>query len=279
MAIFIPPGSNGKKSRKKIKKAPPIRPAKAVETDYFKSFVSNINSIIKAGAVVNRMVQAGDGLNQTINFWKSQQLLLFPEFMIDNLAQTVVGKANQIQKNRFESIISKALGVDVIHVIDSEKIADTVNIALQRNIDLIKTVKSSLFGDVQEAVFNNFSGVAQPENRTLLQQIQHIGKVSKSRARLIARDQSQKLNSSFNQIRQEEAGIEKYTWRNSQDRRVVGNPIGLYPKPSRVHGNHWKREGKIYRWDDGPRDGHPGQPIQCRCTAEPFIDLDNLNIM
>ena len=41
--------------------------------------------------------------------------------------------------------------------------------------------------------------------------------------------------------------------------------------------DHWQREGQAFRWDQPPDDGHPGQPIHCRCTAEPIIDLDELD--
>ena len=57
----------------------------------------------------------------------------------------------------------------------------------------------------------------------------------------------------------------------------MGNPGGLYPEGNAVHGNHWEREGQEFRWDQPPEDGHPGQPIECRCSAEPIIDLEELD--
>ena len=40
---------------------------------------------------------------------------------------------------------------------------------------------------------------------------------------------------------------------------------------SRVRTAHRAREGQIFAWDKPPSDGHPGQPINCRCYAEPII--------
>lgn len=99
--------------------------------------------------------------------------------------------------------------------------------------------------------------------------------VSRSRARLIARDQTAKLNGQISERRQQQVGVKQYRWRTSMDERVRGNPDGKYPnsRPS-----HWAREGKVFNWSDPPEDGHPGQPINCRCTPEPILDslLDDL---
>ena len=105
--------------------------------------------------------------------------------------------------------------------------------------------------------------------------------ISYRRARIIARDQTAKLNSSLTQGRMTDAGLETYVWDTAQDERVRGDPSGLYPKalPS-----HFVMQGKICRWDDPTvwlengewvkRAGdapyfHPGMAIMCRCVAVP----------
>ena len=30
-------------------------------------------------------------------------------------------------------------------------------------------------------------------------------------------------------------------------------------------------DGTTQRWDDPPSEGHPGEPINCRCVAEPVL--------
>lgn len=110
------------------------------------------------------------------------------------------------------------------------------------------------------------------------------------RARLIARDQVAKWNSRLSHERFAKAGIAQFVWRTAKDRRVVGRPGGLYPtaKSPDKHGNHYEREGLVFElqrqggalvevsrgrrivhsdWDDGL----PGEPIQCRCWAEPIL--------
>lgn len=114
------------------------------------------------------------------------------------------------------------------------------------------------------------------------------------RARLIARDQVSKWNSQLTARRFQDSGVQAFIWRTARDRRVVGRPGGLYPeaKSPDKHGNHYEREGRIFLlerergglvelvgrgsaqkriihadWDDGL----PGEPIQCRCWAEPVL--------
>lgn len=80
-----------------------------------------------------------------------------------------------------------------------------------------------------------------------------------NRAALIARDQVNKLHGNLTRVRQTSVGIKKYRWRTSRDERV--------------RASHAAKEDKIFEWDDPPSDtGHPGQDINCRCTAEPVIE-------
>lgn len=105
------------------------------------------------------------------------------------------------------------------------------------------------------------------------------------RARIIARDQTSKLNAELTSRRMGDAGLETYVWSTSMDERVRGNPTGKYPYavPS-----HWIMQGKICRWDDptlwknaqgewekrsaDAPSLHPGQDIMCRCVALPNWD-------
>lgn len=79
-----------------------------------------------------------------------------------------------------------------------------------------------------------------------------------NRAKLIARDQVNKLNGNLTRTRQTSLGIKQYIWRTSLDERV--------------RDSHLAKEGRVFKWSEPPADtGHPGQDIQCRCTAEPYL--------
>ena len=95
--------------------------------------------------------------------------------------------------------------------------------------------------------------------------------VSATNAKRIARDQTNKTIGDLTKVRHEQAGVTEYIWRTAEDERVVGEPGGLYPTGNSRHMNHAERDGKRFRWDNPPPDGHPGQAIQCRCVAQAVI--------
>ena len=83
--------------------------------------------------------------------------------------------------------------------------------------------------------------------------------VAESRAKLIARDQVQKLNSRLTQKRQQDLGVTRYEWSTSGDERV--------------RDSHEAKDGEVFKWSDPPSDtGHPGDDILCRCVAIPIVD-------
>lgn len=84
--------------------------------------------------------------------------------------------------------------------------------------------------------------------------------VSKSYAKMLARDQVGKLNGNLTQARQTRLGVTRYIWRTAGD--------------DRVRETHQANDGKTFSWDDPPKTGHPGQDYQCRCFPEP--DLSDL---
>lgn len=81
---------------------------------------------------------------------------------------------------------------------------------------------------------------------------------ARSHAELIARDQLQKLHGKIEEGRQRAAGVERYKWRTQKD--------------DRVRPEHRAREGVTFEWSQPPPDGHPGEPIMCRCYAEAVIE-------
>lgn len=83
------------------------------------------------------------------------------------------------------------------------------------------------------------------------------GSVSESRAELIARDQTLKMNGEITKTRQENAGIDSYVWTTASDERVRDEHAAL--------------DGETFSWSSPPSVGHPGADYQCRCVAIPVI--------
>ena len=137
--------------------------------------------------------------------------------------------------------------------------------ALQAQMDLylannVKEIKS-LSGDYVGKVMSSVRRHVQAGNRPSLieKDLKKQFNITANKAKLIARDQTNKLNGNLTQMRQTDLGIEEYTWRTSRDEIV---------RPT-----HRVKEGNVYRWDDPPADtGHPGEDYQCRCSAEPYLE-------
>lgn len=124
------------------------------------------------------------------------------------------------------------------------------------NIRLVEKAYRSYAQDVRDIFedHNTFGMRVEDIADLLLER----GNVSESRAELIARDQTLKLNGAITQTRQENAGISRYTWSTSLDEAV---------RPE-----HAILEGQDFDWTSPPAPGHPGEDIQCRCVAIPIID-------
>lgn len=131
-----------------------------------------------------------------------------------------------------------------------------------RNIGLIKNLGDTQVSDVNSILSKgNAAGLRHEE---IAGQIQEKLGVGRSRAKLIARDQTLKYNSSVHTAQAQAAGIEKFRWSTSHDAAV---------RPT-----HKALDGTIHAYSDPPvtnEDGDrnlPGEDYQCRCAAIPIID-------
>jgi len=119
--------------------------------------------------------------------------------------------------------------------------------------DLIKSLPDGMESQIKQLVKNSVINGGSASN--LADQIEKIFNTTRYRAELIAIDQIQKANAALTEQRQRDVGVTGYVWRGVEDGR------------ERVA--HKLREGKHFDWDSPPPDGHPGQPVRCRCWAEP----------
>lgn len=145
----------------------------------------------------------------------------------------------------------------------------------QENIDLIVTIPANRLANDGAWISERIREGAHV--RELRDDFARRHGIDLRHARVIARDQTNKLSGNVSQAMQTAAGVSRYVWRTVQDERVRGNPTGLYP---RALPSHYALDGTIQRWDSPPevgpyfRNGHPGSAIQCRCYADPILDDD-----
>jgi SPP1 gp7 family putative phage head morphogenesis protein len=193
------------------------------------------------------------------------------------LASQFVGKVDKKTQSAIEKIVSKAMGVDLVKILRTEGIKDVVEAGIAANVQLIKSIPSSYLDKVQMIITQE--GTKGRSGKSLIAQIQEVYPVTTNKARFIARDQTAKLNGDISRQRQVAAGIRGYRW------RTVGD--------NAVRETHKERNGKCYAWlpefvgqklEDGTvlldpeKDdiGNPGDDYNCRCVAEPIIELDRI---
>lgn len=100
----------------------------------------------------------------------------------------------------------------------------------------------------------------------VIKSIQHSYQVSKSKAKFLARQETNLLTSKLKEMRYTDAGSKGYIWET-----VVGSPS--HP----VRPMHKALKGKFFLWNNPPvtspdgRRNHPGEDFNCRCFARPVI--------
>lgn len=155
--------------------------------------------------------------------------------------------------------VRQAIGVNIRPILTSDGIRGPLLEAEMANIELIQSIPDQYFAKLRLKLDKNFEQGGRWED--LAKDIEDVGDVTESRAKLIARDQTSKMNGAFNQARQTSIGIAKYRWQTAGDERV---------RPT-----HHANDGKIFRWDSPPSEtGNPGEDVNCRCVAIPEFDLD-----
>ncbi len=194
------------------------------------------------------------------------------------LAAGWVENVSRESRLKMQKDLARVIGVDHTTIFDDYGVVETAKKSARKAAGLIESVPAEYLSQVEQAVLLHYQQKPQPEGRSLIEQIRHVGGVSRERAIFIARDQTSKMNSAINQARNVALGIEEYIWRTAKDSRVVGNPGGHFPKGNPKHMDHYHREGKTFRWDDPPPDGHPGEPILCRCWAQSKVDMSKLRM-
>ena len=132
-------------------------------------------------------------------------------------------------------------------------------------LDDVREANISLITDVAGDYLDQIRDVLEDEDNfglpveDLADLLEERAGVSRSRAELVAVDQTLKWNSGLMRARRQASGQDRYQWSSSLDERV--RPI------------HAELEGQVFSYDDPPvttKDGdtnNPGEDYRCRCLA------------
>ena len=166
-------------------------------------------------------------------------------------------QANNISRfgrNQFDRQVRTVLGVNPI--MNEPYLEPQVRSFVERNAALIKDIPEQSLSKLETKLRTRIEAGDSLEKVTEL--VKDELRVAKNRAKLIARDQTNKFMGKLTELRQTALGVEEYIWSTSRDERV---------RPTHQH-----NQGKKFKWSDPPATGHPGFEINCRCVSIPVLE-------
>lgn len=262
-------------NRKKTNPKKPSKPPKwffphSQERQYTRqlwSLTKELNSLIKEYLIpeIPNMVQEvsvytpdrADDYISSLN-----QIILFIEKRIKPKIEDTISKSfldaesiNNYNKEQFQKINRSVFGIDIFQ--DEPWLEDQLKLFANQNAQLINSLSQTEIDRVSGIVERGLQQGIRFEQ--ISNEIKKSFGISNRHARLIARDQTTKLNASLTKLRQQELGVEEYEWQTSGDERV---------RPT-----HKANDGKRFKWSDPPaKTGHPGHDVNCRCVALPVLE-------
>lgn len=207
-----------------------------------------------------------DYLEQTIEFIKLKSAYEVSKLVGDLIRQAA--RINLFNKNSFNNS-RDGLKRTYNEFFEPKIIQDELRLWALDNARLIKSIPEQMIDKVASKIAEGVR--ARTSITALSRELEAVLNISKNRAKLIARDQTAKLNGRLTRHRNLLLGITQYKWLTSRDERV--------------RHTHDVLESKICSWEDetiykNPQSQtwkkrstikgapvHPGLDIMCRCTS------------
>lgn len=240
----------------------------AIRLEYFNAILPHVTPARAAfadvrGEILRRLAEdrrdrmdAGGNWRDLVDGAATRAAAQFRPRELHDVATRFGRRTSEHQRRQLDAQVRAAVGVPLVSI--ERPVRDLVPLFAKTNVELIKTVPDRYFDRIAKDVTDAFESGMHPE--TLAERFVDLDDMLENDARRIARDQIGKLNAQLNQERQESLGVTGYTWRGVLD--------------NRERDEHREREGQHFEWSDPPEDGHPGEPVQCRCYSEPdFSDM------
>jgi SPP1 gp7 family putative phage head morphogenesis protein len=156
---------------------------------------------------------------------------------------------------------SKLMGRNLRREIEKAPTGEMLRKYLSEQVDLITSLPRSAAERVHQMTLRGITEGTRAEE--IKAKILETGRVTESRAMLIARTEVARTASALTMVRAQYVGSDGYIWRTARD--------------SDVRLRHRKLEGKYIRWDSPPVAGesgelaHAGMIYNCRCYPEPVL--------
>jgi SPP1 gp7 family putative phage head morphogenesis protein len=153
---------------------------------------------------------------------------------------------------------ARTIGREIKNEIEQAPTGQAYQTGMERQVQLITSLPREAAQRVHDlATGQLYSGLRGAD---LVKEILQTGRVTASRAELIARTEVARAGTELTKARADYIGSPGYIWRTALD--------------ADVRSSHRKLEGTFHKWDEPPicdppnYRAHPGQIWNCRCYAE-----------
>ena len=184
----------------------------------------------------------------------------------EKVSEKFVNSVNKYNKRRSDASFG-------INALNDSNTNDFIRISVFNNVNLIKSIPLDLLNEVEDAVLREIN--IGSSYKSLQDFIYKRFDVTKSRAKLIAVDQTAKINGQLTIKRQENAGFKFFKWQTVEDERVRSSHQHLADRVTKY--------GRGIYLLTAPPKGLKGKRIipafeyRCRCISIPvlFEDVEN----
>lgn len=180
-------------------------------------------------------------------------------------AGKMLAEVNERNRDSWHSL-GERLSLQLRRDLGNAPVGERMRVLLGEQVGLIQSIPTEAAQRVHELTIKGLEDSTRAAE--FAEEIHRTGEVTRSRATLIARTEVARTSTTLTQARAEAIGSTHYIWRTAHD--------------SSVRPGHRAMEGKVCEWARPPaviENGetmhfHPGQIWNCRCYAEPVLDLD-----
>lgn len=184
-------------------------------------------------------------LEELISFWEKEA-----EVFADNVGRKQVDDVNKFVNNQYTK---NGLSVSL-----DEFTREMIEAQVAQQVELIKSIPQNIKKDLQGFMLENLNSL---NAKAVSKYLEKVAGINKRKAKLIARDQTQKILVGAIRAKALSLGAEYYSWETARDERV-----------STGYGGHKQLQSRIYRYDSPSAVidsygtiGHTGQRVNCRC--------------
>lgn len=178
-----------------------------------------------------------------------------------------------IHRSRFVASVMSGTGLDLTYLLSGGEVQETLQVALDRNVALVRNISDQARGRIADAVWRGYQN--RLPARDVAKEIREATGFARARSIRVASDQNSKLSAALDRDRQAQAGIDLFRWAHSRK---------AHPRLDHVAKNgqiYERASGKQVNPDGTPMPGgdkiergkFPGEEPFCGCRASAYLAI------